>query len=141
MECHGNIVDNKALANNGFQCIVTVGGYLVPFAVRTGLIYMDMRPPTDAELHEGPAQLPQVILTSDLKWDPAQIDSEPDYATYFDAVSDLADLDRDLPFDDYGEYISDPAIAALCHNTHICAKLDTVELPNLAEIIHSAQEG
>ena len=121
--------------------MVTVGGCLVPFAVRTGLICMDMRPPTDAELCEGPAQLPQVILTSDVKWDPVQIDSEPDCATHFDAVSDLADLDRDLPFDDCGECISDPDIAALCHNTCICAKLDTMELPNPAEIVQSAQEG
>ena len=107
MECCGNIDNNKAFVNIGLQQMVTVGGHLVPFDVWTGLFCMDMRPPTDAELCEGPTELPQMMSTSDNKWDPTQIDSEPDFITCFDAVSELIDLNRNLPFDKYEECISD----------------------------------
>ena len=141
MECHGDIVDDKAITNNGLQQMITVGGYLVPFAICIGLVCVDMHPPTDAKLHKGPAQLPQVMLTSDSKWDLSCIDSEPDCATCFDAVSDLANINHDLPFDDYGEHICDPDIAALCHDTCFCAKLETMELPGPADLVQFAQEG
>ena len=88
LEYHGNTVDDKALANDGLQRMITSNGYVIPFAIRDALVYMDMRPPTDIELNEGPNQLPQLILTSDNKWTPSSIDSEPDYDTYFDTIDD-----------------------------------------------------
>ena len=83
-----------------------------------------MLPPTDAEFNKGEAQLPQIILTSNQKWIPSCIDSEPDYDTYFDALSDIDANQPDLPFDDYGEYIKDPDIAALWHDTYFGFNLE-----------------
>ena len=67
LESHGNTVDDKAIVNDGLQRMITANGYVIPFAIRDGLVYMDMRPPTDSEMNEGPNQLPQLILTSDKK--------------------------------------------------------------------------
>ena len=100
--------------------MVTANEFIIPFAVRDGLVYMDMRPPTDTELNEGPNQLLQLILTSDTKWIPSCLDSEPDYDTYFDAISDLNELDYDSTFDDYGEYIGDQNLAMLCRQWYSC---------------------
>ena len=58
LEHHGNHIDDKALPNDGLQGLVTANGYVIPFAVRDGLVYMDIHPPMDDELHEGPNQLP-----------------------------------------------------------------------------------
>lgn len=121
--------------------MIAAGGYLVLFAICDELVYMDMHPPTDAKFNKGTTQLPQVIITSNQKWIPSCIDLEPDYATYFDAVFDLVDIDCDLPFENYGEYIYDPNIAALCHDTYFCSNLETMELPDPANLVQSAQEG
>ena len=81
-----------------------------------------------------------MILTSDTKWISSCLDSEPDYETYFDAISDLKNLDRALPFDDYGEYIDDPEIAVLCHQWYSCFDLSSMELPDPPDIVDSALE-
>lgn len=77
--------------------MVALNDYVIPFAVCDGLVYMDMHPPTDAEFNEGPTQLPQLVLTSDQKWIPSCIDSEPNYDTCFDAVSDLKTISTAYP--------------------------------------------
>ena len=67
LEAHGVDVDDRAIANGGQQHIITHAGCVTPSHVRSGLVCMDMRPPTDAELkdveHGG---LSQVILMLDL---------------------------------------------------------------------------
>ena len=108
LEAHSIIVDDKAIKNGGQQQLITHGGYVIPLSVCSGLVYMDMHPPTDAE-H---LTLPHIILTSDLDWHPSSVDSEYDPDTWFDAMEDLPDLDYDICFDEYGDYIHTHELAA-----------------------------
>ena len=53
--------------------------------IHNGLPYLDMHPPTDAEY----ADLPYVIITSDIEWDLAGFDSEFDLdnnSMWYDAL-------------------------------------------------------
>ena len=58
----------------GKQRIVTPEGFVIPLAIRRGLAYMDMYPPSDEELEK----YPQVTFTSDAEWDPSSLDCEVD---------------------------------------------------------------
>ena len=58
----------------GRQSIITVDGYVIPLAIRQGLPYMDMHPPSDEEMES----LPHVVFTSDKEWDPHNLDIEVD---------------------------------------------------------------
>ena len=87
----------------GGQAIKTPEGHIIPLAVRDGLCYMDMRPPTQAEMD----QLPHVILTSDKSWDPNSLDSEPEGDEFFEAQAEEEEdvwVDCD---DDYGEHFEE----------------------------------
>ena len=104
LETHGVTVDDCATPNGGHQCVMTQGGHVMPLQVRSALVPMDMRPPTDAELKpHGKGGLPQIILTSDLDWVPSSVDHEHDSEQWFDAMENLPDLDNDSPFDEDGE--------------------------------------
>jgi hypothetical protein len=59
---------------------------------------MAMRPCTDAEF----ADLPHLVLTSDVDWDPRVLDFDTDDDAWYDAISDNVDH-ADL-FDAYGDY-------------------------------------
>ena len=84
--------------------MMTPGGHVTPLQVCSGLVHMDMHPPTDAELDtQGKSGLPQTILTSDLDWVPSSVDHEHDADQWFDAMEDLPDLDSGLPFDENSE--------------------------------------
>ena len=74
LESFGLTVDDKPKYNKGTQCIVTPDGFVIPLAVRLGLTYMDMRPPSDAEYESLPH------ITSDATWDPSVLDSEVNMA-------------------------------------------------------------
>ena len=105
LEAHGITVDDRAISNGGYQRIITQGGYVIPLQVRSGLVYMDMRPPTDSELKpHGDGGLPQIILTSDQDWVPASVDYEHDSEQWFDSMENLPDLDYNSPFNEDGEY-------------------------------------
>ena len=84
----------------GNQRLITPDGYTVPFAVRDGLCYMDMRAPTELEMEN----LPHVIVTADITWDPQALDCEPDALNFFDSAS-TADAQDDWVdcVDHYGE--------------------------------------
>ena len=117
MEANGVTVDDRAVSNGGHQRIITQGGYVIPLQVRNGLVYMDMRPPTDAELAiPSDGGLPQVIMTSDLDWHPSSIDFEHDTEQWFDTMEELPDLDHHIPFDDYGEYLHGHELEATLSN-------------------------
>ena len=73
LEAHGNIVDDRSKVVKGNQILITHGGYVVPINICNALPYIDMRPPTDAEMDPNNG-LPQVILTSDLDWTPKSMD-------------------------------------------------------------------
>ena len=54
--------------------------------------------------------LPHVILTADIDWDPSILDFEQeDNEEWFNAMEDLPELTPDPLFDEYGDY----------RNTHI----------------------
>ena len=66
---------------------------------------MDMHPPSDEELDE----LPQVVLTSDMGWDPSIVDNDLELDQWLDAQMELDNLPGvndygDLTFDDQGYY-------------------------------------
>ena len=84
----------------GKQCITTPDGYIIPLAIRDGLCYLDMRPPTEEEFN----QLPHVLMTADVPWNPQQHDCEPDELEYLDArMSEETEEEWFDPSDDYGE--------------------------------------
>ena len=85
MEHHGiDVCDKSKKIKSGKQRIVTIDGYTIPLAVRDGLVYMDMKPPTDIDMQE----LNHVILTSDMEWDPSILDNEIDTDDIGDPIHD-----------------------------------------------------
>ena len=86
LENFKNDICDKSKVFGGKQRLLTPDGVVVPFAFRNGLPYMDIRPPSDTELDE----LPHIILTSDVTWDPSIADYE------FDSTEDFA---QDFPQD------------------------------------------
>ena len=97
-----DVNDRPLRCQNGRQTIVTPEGYTIPLAIRNGLAYMDMHPPSDKEFDS----LPHVIFTSDVPWDPSSLDHEWD-----DSLSNLPDLiprpnfrDEDSDDDDDSPY-------------------------------------
>jgi len=76
MKRHDIVVNERSrrLKRGGQQCPTTLEGYKIPLSIRRGLPYMDMHPPSDHELDT----LPQVVLTSDVNWDPTMADNEID---------------------------------------------------------------
>ena len=86
LRAFGNLVDDVPLSLKGTQRIVTHDGYKIPLAIRNGLAYMDMRPPTDEELEAHP----HVTFTYDDVWDPESLDQEAD--AVFEAHDNSPDL-------------------------------------------------
>ena len=82
LEAFGNTVDDKSVKTDGYQCPITPDGYIIPLQVRSGLVYIDMRPYTDIEKNN----LPMIFLTADTDWDPSYIDYEHDEEHWFDAM-------------------------------------------------------
>ena len=66
----GTDVHDTPRSQGGQQRLITSEGYHIPLSYRSGLPYMDMRPPTDEELK----QLPHIIRTSVAAWVPACLD-------------------------------------------------------------------
>ena len=66
-EYYGNIVNDKIKTNNNNQYLIIVNNYIINFVIRSGLVYIDIRFPTNAELYEGFIQFPQIIFISDLQ--------------------------------------------------------------------------
>ena len=89
METFGNSVNEKSMKVPGRkQSITTQYGFCIPLNIKSGLPYMTLRPYTDDEWDN----LPHVILTSDLDWDPTILDNIiDDNDTWFDSVSNLQD--------------------------------------------------
>ena len=73
MAAFGIDIHDKPKSIGGCQSIRTPEGFVIPLAVRQGLAYMDMHPPSDIELDT----LEHITFTSDMPWDPSSLDSEP----------------------------------------------------------------
>lgn len=89
--------------NGGKQCITTPDGFTIPLAIRDGLCYMDMRKPTNDEMN----QYEHVFMTSDMPWNPQDLDSEPEDTDFLDSVETEEALDDWVDCEDgYGESFS-----------------------------------
>jgi hypothetical protein len=94
-EWYKNDVNDKSIyVPGGLQYIKTLDGYIIPLGIKDGLARLAIRPYTDHEWDN----LPHVILTSELEWNPSVIDHEfkgdeqwgefPAINTSFDEVGD-----------------------------------------------------
>jgi len=70
LEWYQNIVNDCSIKVGGWQCITTLDGYTIPLNIVQGLPRMTIQPFTDHEWDT----LPHVILTSELDWNPGQLD-------------------------------------------------------------------
>ena len=71
----GNDVNDKSMkVPGGLQRITTEEGFCIPLNIKAGLPYMSMRPYTDDEWDD----LPHLVLTSDIDWDPSILDNTID---------------------------------------------------------------
>jgi hypothetical protein len=129
----GTQVHDSPRSQGGQQRLITSEGYHIPLSYRSGLPYMDMRPPTDDELH----QLPHIILTSDAVWDPSCLDDEFTFDEIAqDAPFDPATLDLDPRVTATGQYtgnLSDDIdlLLADCRQTRQVSHTVTVAQPDL----------
>jgi len=100
MEHYKNIVDDKSVRVGGKQSIKTLDGYIIPLSICNGLAYMDMHVPSLKEY----AELPHVVLTSDIEWDPTVLDNELDVDIQWHDAQD-EDAFHDPNFNDTGQYL------------------------------------
>jgi hypothetical protein len=121
-------VHNSPQSQGGEQHFITSEGYHISLSYRSGLPYMDMRPPTDDKLQ----QLPHIILTSDAVWDPSTLDDIFSFHEISqDAPFHAAPLDLDPHVNASGEYTGNfqdeiNLILANCCQTCTVARTVTV---------------
>ena len=82
-------MDDKSIKIGGGQHTTTLYNYNLPTSISNALPYVSLRPCTDKEWDE----LPHVILTSDMDWDPIVLgfEVEVDNEEWFDAQSSFPD--------------------------------------------------
>ena len=96
---------------------------------------MDMRPPSDEELDD----LPQVVLTSDMDWDPTIVDNDMDLEQWIDFQMEIDNLPGvndygDLTFDNQGYYKGVITVnEAVFHDSYQC----TSEFCDLEDIVNN----
>ena len=94
-------VNDKSIKVGGQQRIVTPDGYIIPLNIKGGLPYMSMRPYTDKEFEE----LPHVILTADVDWDPSILDYDlEEKEEWLNTLQDMPTITNDQLFDEFGDY-------------------------------------
>ena len=121
MEAHKQTVHDKSTKVGGKQRIETLDGYIFPLNIRSGLPYMSIRPFTNKEWDD----LPHVIMTEDVDWDPTIIDCEiEDGEEWFDTMQDLPVPDPDPLFDEFGDYRHNQHVAQT-RITMICCSCTT----------------
>ena len=94
LEEFGAKVDDRSSKIGGNQHVVTGSGTAIPIDIIDGLPYIRLRPYTDKEWDE----LPHVIMTRDMPWDPQKLDSN-------------ASEDREWHERDHGVQEDDPETA------------------------------
>jgi hypothetical protein len=94
-------IDDKSKAIGGKQRMVTLEGYVIPFEVRGGLVYMKpLGIPTDSEMN----QYPHVFLTGPHEWDPGVLDYAYASKEEWEHLGhDPDDAYEEPNFDAYGE--------------------------------------
>jgi hypothetical protein len=95
-EWYKNDVNDKSInVPGGLQCIRTLDGYIIPLSIKDCPVRLSIRPYTDHEWDN----LPHVILTSELEWDPLVLDHDFKKDEQWGEVPEL-----DTSFNDYGDY-------------------------------------
>ena len=75
MEAYGCVVNDKpALISKEHPFIKSPCGKVFPLSTRQGLMYLDIKPPTDDDMEK----YPHVYFTADEDWDPTRFDREVD---------------------------------------------------------------
>eukprot|EP00934_Nitzschia_sp_Nitz4_P004676 Nitzschia sp. Nitz4//scaffold468_size5769//118//5631//NITZ4_009203-RA/size5769-snap-gene-0.0-mRNA-1//-1//CDS//3329552515//4666//frame0 len=99
LESYGNhVFDMSSKFNPQGQRLVTPDGYVLPLDLVNGLPYLPIRPYTDSEWEE----LPHVIMTSDVDWDPSVHDHTiSDDPRWYNKIPDPIPTG---PFDLTGQY-------------------------------------
>ncbi|GKY94554.1 hypothetical protein MPSEU_000421100 [Mayamaea pseudoterrestris] len=93
----GHRVDDIPTMFGGTQRITTnIGGYVLPLAIRDGLVYLDVTKPTFDDLDK----YPTVIMTSDVPWDSTVYDVEHAHDDFDERDHDYGSFDE--RFDDDG---------------------------------------
>ena len=101
IEQFGNDVNDRSRKfKGGTQSITTIDGYVIPLSIRSGLVCMDMHPPSDTEYDS----MPHVALTSDADWDPGITNHELDVESWTD---DMIEHDEVPSFNQYGDFLFD----------------------------------
>jgi hypothetical protein len=95
-----NIVDDRSRVVGGTQRVISLEGHIIPLTFHSGLPYLDMRPPTDAEFES----LPHVVLTADSDWDPSILDDHDDFVDCDQGLPEDFDY-TDRRINDMGDYI------------------------------------
>ena len=82
-------IDCTKTKKNSMQWVVTPDGWISPLHIRSGLAYMDMRPPMKDEYET----YNHVVLTSDVTWDPTVLDNETDLGVHNNNL--IVDIDEE----------------------------------------------
>jgi hypothetical protein len=93
--CKNNINDKSINVPGDLQCIKTLDGYIIPLSIKVGLECLSIRTFTDHEFDN----LPHVILTSGLDWDPSFLDQGFKKDEQWGDIPDL-----ESSFDEFGDY-------------------------------------
>ncbi len=101
IEYAGHEVNDKSTVVGGLQNIKSLCGTVLPLSVRNGLVFLDMKIPTDAEVDK----YPHIILTNDDTWDPQVLDYEHDPSNEYANSFPEDDLVIDSRFNATGDLI------------------------------------
>ena len=109
------VQDRTKKASGEMPYVQTLEGCIIPLAIRNGLPYMKMRPPTKGEM----STLPRIHITEDKDWNPKVLDTKfpeewyeqtPKPTEFFEeSIYDIngdvktTDKEEDEPGDDVGE--------------------------------------
>ena len=98
----GQTVDDTPKSQGGKLMIKTVEGHVIPLKIKDGLPYMNMVKPTLYEMDD----YPHVIFTSDIEWDPTELDDDWDPAMQEEFTSNIEEPPELPNFvdDDDGKY-------------------------------------
>lgn len=101
LESYKNHVDDRSRLVGGKQRIITIDGYIIPLRFQRGLARLPIRPYSNSEFD----QLPHIILTSELMWDPSDLDHDLSDGEILDETHHLDDFPRTSHFDECGDHV------------------------------------
>jgi hypothetical protein len=92
---HASLSGTRMMSMISLQRIQTLDGYIIPLSIKDGLARLSIHPYTDDEWDN----LPHVILTSEIEWDPSVLDNDHREDEQWGEVPEM-----ESPFDEFGDY-------------------------------------